>query len=233
MPVETTRLVLWDLDHTLLETRGVGTDLFRLAFQQATGHELAHHIEVTGRTEPAIFAEAVAAHGLTLTDELMARYCMLLADAYRTHAVVLAERGRALPGAAAAIDALARYGTVRQTVLTGNLRAVAAVKLEVCGLAGTLDLNIGAYGDDDPVRSNLVPIARRRAQDAAGISFTAPVVLIGDTVNDVEAARVGDARIVAVATGRYTRKELVAAGADAVLSDLADTSAVVTRVLAA
>lgn len=71
-------LVLWDIDHTLIETRGVGAELFREAFEQATGHKLEHPADVTGRTEPAIFQETVETHGIAYTDELLERYTYLL-----------------------------------------------------------------------------------------------------------------------------------------------------------
>ena len=69
---------------------------------------------------------------------------------------------RAMPGAAAAIEALASAGT-RQSVLTGNIRPLAELKLGLAGLGDHLDLDVGAYGDAHEVRAELVPVARRAA----------------------------------------------------------------------
>ncbi len=224
-------LVLWDVDHTLIETRGVGAELFREAFEQATGRRLEHPAEVTGRTEPDIFAETAELHSIPFTSELLDRYATALAAAYQARAAELAARGRAVPGAAEAIGALANAGGVIQSVLTGNLRAVAEVKLQAFRLADGLDLDAGAFGSDDPVRARLVRIAQRRAAGKYRARFDArTTVLIGDTPSDVDAARDGGARIIAVATGKSTVAELRSAGAGLVLPDLTDTVALVKAV---
>ncbi len=128
-----------------------------------------------------------------------------------------------------------RPGRVRQSVLTGNIRPVAEVKLSAVGLRDPLDLCIGAYGDDHEVRSELVQVARRRA---AAVHGTCPdefgglsTVLVGDTTLDIEAALAAGARAVGVATGSCAAADLYAAGAHAVLPDLTDTRAVLRALL--
>jgi hypothetical protein len=126
-------------------------------------------------------------------------------------------------------------GRVRQSVLTGNVRPLAEVKLAALGLRNGLDLCIGAYGDDHEERTELVHVARRRAAAVHGrlpadFDGTATVV-VGDTPLDVEAALDAGARAVGVATGRYAAADLVAAGADAVLPDLTDTRLVMETLL--
>lgn len=230
--MEARRLVLWDVDHTLMETGGMGAELFRDAFEQATGRELEHAAEVTGRTEPAIFRETLQLHAIPYSEELFARYAGLLAAGYRARAAEMAARGRALPGAAEAIAALDGAGPVVQSVLTGNLRGVAETKLQAFGLDAGLDLDVGAYGSDDLVRPRLVPIARRRAGEKYGALFDSrATILIGDTPGDVEAARGGGARVIAVASGRNTSAELREAGATVVLSSLKGAEALVAAVL--
>ena len=164
-------LVLWDVDHTLMETGGVGFELFRTAFERATGRELEHPAEVTGRTEPAIFRETVELQRMPYSPALFDRYAALLAAGYVAGADEMARRGRALPGAAEAIAALASTDGVVQSVLTGNLRPVAETKLQTFGLDRGLDLGVGAYGTDDDVRANLVPVARRRAAEKYQTDF--------------------------------------------------------------
>ncbi len=120
-----------------------------------------------------------------------------------------------------------------QSLLTGNIRPLAEVKLGALGLTRHLDLEVGAYGDLHEVRSELVGPARRRAAAAYGADFGGrATVLVGDTPLDVEAAVVAGARAVGVATGGFGVAELASAGADAVLPDLTDTSRVVAAVLA-
>jgi phosphoglycolate phosphatase-like HAD superfamily hydrolase len=223
--------VLWDVDHTLIETRGVGTQLYRQAFEAVTGRPVEHNVEVTGRTEQAIFAEALRQHGIPGSDELAKRYRAELARQYEAHAVELRRRGRALPGAAEALAGLARMPRVVQTVLTGNLRAVAIIKLRVFGLDQDIDFEVGAFGEDDPQRVKLVAIAQGRAQAKYGAEFTREnTVIVGDTVNDVLAAHEGGAKIVAVASGRDSQEALRDAGAEIVLASLAEPSAMLQSV---
>src|SRR5207253_5591871 len=137
---------------------------------------------------------------------------------------------RPLPGAAAAVAALAA-ARIRQSLLTGNVRPLAALKLRRAGLGPGLDLDAGAYGDAHEVRAELVTVARRAARQAYGRAFPgAATVLVGDTPLDVEAATATGARAVAVATGSYPAAALAAAGAHTVLPDLTDTGAVLAAV---
>jgi phosphoglycolate phosphatase-like HAD superfamily hydrolase len=221
-------LVLWDVDHTLIETRGLGTQLYRRAFERVTGVPVCHDVDVTGRTEQAIFAEALRRHGIAWDGGLNDQYAVELASQYQQHRDELRKRGRRLPGASEAVARVANEPHVVQSVLTGNVREVALVKLEVFDLDTHLDLNIGAYGDDASERAELVPVARRRAYAKYGRTFgRTNTVLIGDTVGDVTAARRGGARIIAIASGRDNEAALRSAGAEVVLPSLRDSDAVV------
>ena len=123
-------------------------------------------------------------------------------------------------------------GDVVQALLTGNIRALAEVKLAALGLSSHLDFDVGAYGDVHEVRSELVGPARRKAALAYGADFGGEAtVLVGDTPLDIEAALVTGARAVGVATGHFSVAELNAAGAHAVLPDLTDTGQVLAAVL--
>jgi phosphoglycolate phosphatase-like HAD superfamily hydrolase len=185
-----------------------------------------------GRTDPDIFAETVAVHGLAPTEDGFARFTAALIAAYAGGLDLLRRQGRALPGAAAALAALAAEPEVVQSVLTGNVREVAAVKLAAFDLDRHLDLDAGAYGSDDARRGRLVAIARGRAAARHGPALAAAsTILVGDTPHDVRAAREAGAAVVAVATGRSDQAELRAAGADVVLPDLSDTGRVVRLLL--
>jgi phosphoglycolate phosphatase len=225
-------LVLWDVDHTLMETGGVGAELFRAAFEEATGSPVEHAVTVTGRTEPAIFRETAERQSIPWSPELFDRYAALLVRGYRERAAEMARRGRALPGAAEAVAALGRVSTAVQSVLTGNLRPVAQTKLETFGLDAGLDLDVGAYGSDDTERARLVGIAQQRAGGKYQTCFDAQAtVLVGDTPADVQAGHDGGARVVAVASGKNTPDELSQAGAEVVLPDLQDSDRLMRAVL--
>jgi phosphoglycolate phosphatase len=229
---QATLLVLWDIDHTLIETAGVGSELYAAAFEAVTGRSMEYPADPTGRTEPAIFAETLERHGIEATDELHAGYAVELARQYEQHGERLRTRGRALPGAQDALMALAEQPGVVQTVLSGNLRAVAITKLSAYGLDGYLDFDAGAFGEDAAKRPELVAVAQARAGAKYGTSFGPDnTVIVGDTVADVVAAREGGAAIVGVATGRDSAEELRNSGAQAVLSDLADTSGTVAAIV--
>jgi phosphoglycolate phosphatase len=229
MPLIVTTLVLWDIDHTLIETRGVGGEIYAEAFRTVTGHPLDKMPALSGRTEPVIFREALKQQGIADTGDLYSRFAEEQARGYAAHADELRRRGRALPGAAEALRALAEYPGVIQSVLTGNTRPAAEIKLQTFDLDRYLDLDMGAYGTDDDDRPNLVKIARQRAEQAHGVRLdAATTVLIGDTPNDVAAARDGGARIIAIATGSDSAEELASAGADTVFKDLTQTDDLLT-----
>ena len=135
------------------------------------------------------------------------------------------------PGRDGAGDSAADVRVV-QSVLTGNVRRMAEIKLSAVGLDANLDLETGAYGDSHEIRSELVHLARGNAARKYGRGFAGTAtVLVGDTPLDVAAARVTGARAVAVATGGTSAEKLAESGADVVLPDLTDTSAVLRAIL--
>jgi phosphoglycolate phosphatase len=215
-------LVLWDVDHTLIETRGVGFAIYQRAFPAATGRPLTELAKVSGRTELDIMRETLRINGVEPTDEAVDRLAAALIQGYEDARAELGGQGRALPGARETLAELANSKMLFQTVLTGNLREVARIKLEVFGLDGFLDLEAGAYGDDHQERVELVAIAQQRASERTGTEFgSANTVLIGDTPNDVAAGLAAGVRVVGVATGKTDLEELRAAGATWVVDEVA------------
>lgn len=251
-------LVLWDVDGTLLNAGGVGTDLYNVVFLQLFGRSLEAFAPMAGRTDRAIILQTLELAGVPEPRRYVDPFIAGLTAHAPSVREKVAVRGRAMPGAAAALAALAvvspldaaadsgesagpagpagpRPARVHQSVLTGNIRPVAEVKLSAVGLRDPLDLCIGAYGDDHEVRAELVGVARRRAAavhgTAAGDFDGMSTVLIGDTPLDIEAALAAGARAVGVATGPSKAAELLAAGAHAVLPDLTDTRQVLRALL--
>jgi phosphoglycolate phosphatase len=225
------RLVLWDIDLTLVRAGEGGRAIYAAAFERATGRPLVTHADAAGRLDPDIFRDTLSAHGMRPQEHSFDRFAEALAAAYAAQSFRLLEHGRALPGAAEALAALSVVPGVIQTVLTGNIRAVAIAKLAAFGLDGYIDFGIGAYGADDPVRANLVKISQRRASERYHLPFDRlNTVLIGDTPHDVIAGREGGALVIAVASGRYSRSELLQAGADVAVPGLTDLAVLLRAV---
>ncbi len=215
------RLVLWDVDHTLIDTGGLGGEIFQAAFEQVTGQAMVHASEGAGRTEPEAFRAALEVNNIPERDGYFTKFAEIQAQAYEDRAQELRQRGRPLPGVREVLAHLAELSGIVQSVLTGNPRASAEAKLHTFGLDTYLDFDAGAYGDDEPIRAHLVPIARQRAGQRYGVSFDATTtVLIGDTPKDVAAGREGGALVIGVATGLASTVELATAGADASFADL-------------
>lgn len=226
------RLVLWDIDGTLVDSARLGLDAFLEAFEQVVGHPPAQLVPFAGRTDLEIAHDMLDSSGVADGEVLLDRFEEHLVAAMAARLDQLEERGRALPGTHAALERLQHEPDVIQSLLTGNVERNAMLKLKPFGLAQYVEFGCGAYGSDHRVRGELVAIARARAEQAHGAPIApADVVLIGDTPLDVAAAREGGARAVGVATGPYDEAALAESGADAVLPDLSDTERVVEAVL--
>ena len=225
------RLVLWDVDGTLVRAGKVAGEIFSLAIEHAVGrHPGEHGISMSGKTDPQIALEILAGMGVE-ADECH-RHLPVVVDRLQSElsgaVELIRARGRVLPGVAEILAVLADDDGVAQSVLTGNTAVNAATKLAALGLDRWLDLEIGAYGSDDPDRRALVPVALRRAAERRGWTLSpAEVWVVGDTPRDLECARAGGARCALVATGHTPEEELYGRGADAVFDDLSDVEAVV------
>ena len=231
------RLVLWNIDLTLLDVGRVSRDAYAEAFRRVTGRPLAALPQLAGRSDSEIFFESLYLNDIppgpdeAADAELLARYCWELETAFALRQDGLVQQGRLLPGARAAVTAAASLPGVVQTVLTGTIRPNAAAKLRAFGLDRLFDLEIGGYGSDAYPRGSLLLMVRGQAGDKYGTTVAADsTVYVADTVRDVEAAQLGGARSIAVATGRCTVAELRDAHADLVLPDLSDTEQVVSAI---
>jgi phosphoglycolate phosphatase len=233
--------VLWDVDYTLLDAGGTGRELYQIAFGEMFGRDMPQPGSMAGRTDRAIAVEVLTLAGVPEPRRQVDAFHALMAARAPGLAGLARERVRALPGAEQAVAALADgrpgsgaggRGQTVQSLLTGNMRALAEVKLGALELAGHIDLDAGAYGDAHEVRAELVPVARRNAELAYGGDFGGQAtVLVGDTPFDIGAALATGARAVGVATGGFSVAELAASGAHAVLPDLADTGRVLAAIL--
>ncbi|MFC4000723.1 HAD family hydrolase [Prauserella oleivorans] len=226
------RLVLWDIDLTLVDLRGLGGDWYTKALASVAGVSLERMPSFPGRTELAITTELLSAHGIEPTEDLVRAVWQELVALSTETLPSLHDYGHALPGASAALAALAARTGVVQSLVTGNLPEIARHKLSAFDLHGHVDFTIGGYGSLSAHRPDLVAHAVELATSKHGMAFAPEdVVVIGDTPHDVEAALHHGAVAIGVATGRHGADVLHAAGAHIVFHDLSDTEAVLRAIL--
>jgi phosphoglycolate phosphatase-like HAD superfamily hydrolase len=229
------RLVLWDIDRTLIFAGGVDKGVWIEVCSDLLGRPVTELAGTSGRTDPQILLDALLRAGVEETEAWLLLPKALHMEVGRLAAKQeeLRAKGHMLPGADAALAALASTPGVVQSVLTGNVKQNAILKLATFGLDRYIDFEVGAYGSDDGNRPVLVRLAKQRASTLLNLDVDeSSTVIVGDSLRDVEAGQVGGARVVAVATGRTDADVLREAGAETVLSDLADTEAVLAAVLA-
>jgi phosphoglycolate phosphatase-like HAD superfamily hydrolase len=231
------RLVLWNIGLTLVDAARVDRAAYAEAFRATTGRPLVQLPQMAGRTDSETFFEALAVNatgpqpGDPAGEELLGRFAAQLAAAYRARRDLITKQGRLMPGARDAVVQVWRLPGLVQTVLTGAIRPNAFEVLRAFDLDRYLDTEIGGYGSEVYPKGALLLNARGRAAEKYRADFTERTTLyIADSTRDVEAALIGGARSIGVASGRSAAGELRDAGADAVLDDLADTEAVLAAV---
>jgi phosphoglycolate phosphatase len=226
------RLVLWDVDGTLIHTRGMGAAAFDRALEQVVGMAPASRLILSGKTDPQIALEYLEAMAIEDAHGQLPAVVAALEAHLASVASVLAENGAPHPGVPELLARLSGEEGVHQTLLTGNTMANALVKVSAFDLQDWLDVEIGAYGSDNADRTMLVPIAWDRARRLRGIDAGASDTwVVGDTANDLACARAAGARCLLVATGGSTFEVLQALEPDEVLPDLSRTDEVLKILL--
>ena len=225
------KLILWDIDGTLLYSGGVAGEAMRASMERVYGSastETRH--SYAGKTDRQIILETFAERSHDELFNTLDHFTATYVEELLVRRDAFLSRCRVLEGATAALERL-KTADVIQSVLTGNLQPIAKIKLDLMGLTRFLDLDIGAYGSDHHCRNELAPIAAARAAKRYGRAFVrADVVVIGDTPHDIDCGRAAGARTIAVATGPFSADALRAYGADIVLENLADTDRVVESI---
>lgn len=218
--------MLWDIDRTLLYVGDIDRQVYRETFAEIVGRP-AERLPArgTGVTMPLAIRSLLLDNGVSEREvpSLLPRMVELLPQRLATHSDDLREQGVLLPGAVAALKAVHAEPGYIPTVVTGNLKPNALLKLEAFELTGFLDTEIGGYSSDDDHRPALVGVAQQRAQARYEMSFTrSNTVIIGDSLEDVRTGREGGAPVIGVASGKTSADELQSAGADVVLESLED-----------
>jgi phosphoglycolate phosphatase-like HAD superfamily hydrolase len=231
--------VLWNIDLTLLDVTRVTRAAYAEAFAAVTGRPLVQLPQMVGRTEPEIFFDALGRNGVSLradgeSEQLLVPFGAEFANSLAARKGLLITEGTLMPGAAEALKAVAALDGVVQSVLTGSSRPNAALKLRAFGLDRYLDLAVGGFAGSEPYpKGALLRAIRLRAEEKYKASFAEQATIyVADSPRDVEAAKMGGATSVAVASGRASTAELRDAGPDLVLPDLTSLAPLVTLITA-
>ena len=229
-----TKLVLFDIDGTILLTAGAGRRAIVTAIAEEVGDSAAmSRVRFDGKTDPQIVAELLSAAGHhdapspDRVESICRRYVELLAmELDRPTA-----QTSLMPGIAGLLDRLEGKQGVLLGLLTGNVAKGADLKLRSAGIDPER-FRVGAFGSDAANRPELPPIAAKRAARYFGrVPTGQEVVIIGDTPADIACGGCIDARAVAVATGGYSVADLKACGPHAVFEDMSDTESVLASIL--
>jgi phosphoglycolate phosphatase len=224
------RLVLWDVDGTLLKTPGLGVAALNRALQRVVGGSPAEMIPFAGMLDPNIVLACLKELDADPEVHLDAVLAALIEE-LESARVDIAEKAWVLPGVCEVLAALAKREDVVQTLLTGNLRPNAVLKVSVLGLDPWLDFEVGAYGEDGRERHELLPVALERVSHQRGRTYSLDEVwVIGDSEHDLSCARTSGARCLLVGTG-WGMPEGTVEQADAYMDNLSDTAAVLDVIM--
>ena len=224
------RLLLFDIDGTLITSGGAGEGALKDAMRERFGvDEDLVGITLAGATDASIARLLLEKHHLPVTAENST--ALLEAYLHRLPGRMPHHPGRLLPGIVELLDRLKPHDEFVLALLTGNLRRGAEIKLTHYGVWDYFEF--GAFADDHHDRNELGHFARARALDHHGAEFPArSIYVIGDTPRDIECGRAIGAKTVAIATGNYSAAALEEHRPDFVFADLSDTEAVISALLA-
>ncbi len=233
------KLILFDIDGTLIRTGGAGVRAMTRAFSETCGiADALHRVEVAGRTDRLIMTDALALSGRPLDDALLQEFRELYCTYLREELLAIAQyeytdagvKG-ALPGVRTLLDELEQRDDIDLALLTGNFRVSAEIKLAHYDLWRYFPW--GAFADDALQRPDLLPVALTRYHSHTARAIDpADVIIVGDTPHDVECAKVGGAKVVAVATGTFSAQALAEHEPDVVFEDLSDRHAFMSAISA-
>ena len=235
MSGRTSRVILFDIDGTLLTTAGAAREAFSRALSEAAGRPIhPDGYSFSGRTDPQIARDILAGNGVS-----GALLEAAIPESIRLYLHYFAEqsgagKARLLPGVPELLDALAERPDVRTALLTGNVEAGARLKLGLFDITRHFDFSISCFGSDDSDRYRLPALALERARRALDPAMEgSQLVVVGDSEHDVLCGRSIRARAVAVCTGWTSVTVLRALRPHALLDDLSDTGRALAALLPA
>src|SRR5437667_6028644 len=219
------RLLLFDIDGTLIHSGGAGVEALKRAFKERFEIEDdLRDIEIAGMTDSGIVASILKKHKIPATAENVAAFL----DSY-VHFLskeLPRRKGNLLPGVLELLEKLKSRKHVVLGLLTGNVSRGAQLKLEHYGVWHFFEF--GAFADDHHDRNELGPFARSRAKERHGREFSASEIdVIGDTPRDIACGKAFGARTIAVATGTWSREQLAKYQPDFLIDDLSNVDAII------
>src|SRR3954454_1923435 len=220
------RLLLWDIDGTLISTGRAGErGMVRIVKERFGVDDDLHDIEIAGRTDVAIAHQILRKYNVALTPENISDFL----DEYllKLEEMLPQIQGRVLPGVAELLVRLHNNPARVLALLTGNLQRGAELKLRHYGLWDYFEF--GAFADDHHDRNELGAFARARAKEKYGRELAVTQIdVIGDTGHDIGCGKIFGARTVAVATGSWSREQLAQHSPDFLFDDLSNVDAVMS-----
>lgn len=223
------KLLLFDVDGTLLQVNGGVHTAVAHAVSTITGHSVSTDgVTFSGRTDPAIFRDVLDASGVAnpeaVLDDVIQSYVQ------HAHQTVGTDEVECLPGVHELLGFLAQHENVHLGLVTGNVEPMAKHKLRSVDLASHFPF--GAFGSDHANRDRLPKMAMRRAATQTGRSFDPEhTVVIGDTQRDIDCARAAGAHAAAVCTGGSPRADLYSHVPDLLFDSFRNPSKVAEKLL--
>jgi phosphoglycolate phosphatase len=219
------RLLLFDIDGTLIHSAGAGVNSLQLVLEERFGiRDDLHDIEIAGMTDSGIVMNILKKHKIPETNENVAAFL----DSY-VHFLSLElprRSGNLLPGVLELLQTLKTRPHLVLALLTGNVSRGAKLKLEHYDVWHFFEF--GAFADDHHDRNELGPFARARAREKHGLEFdVAQIDVIGDTPRDIACGKAFGARTIAIATGSWRREQLSAHEPDFLFDDLSNVDEVI------
>ncbi len=227
------KVVLFDIDGTILRSGGVGRIAMERALHHVFGTTGTAEYHYDGKTDRQIVREQMQLEGLS-NEEIDAQMDPLLTTYLGGLEAELSSGDNEVyvfPGVRDLLDRLELEENVMLGLLTGNIADGARAKLSAAGI-DISRFKVSAFGSDHEERPQLPAVAQRRASDLLGTDVAGNrIVVIGDTPADIRCGESIGARAIGVATGRYSVAELEEHGAYAVFENLADTEEVMKRIM--
>ena len=226
------KLLLFDIDGTLLKSNGAGRRAMNKGLSGMLGKDQVNlqGIDFGGRTDPQIIRDILIANGLAAQEAEHA-----LADALHAYVDAYTETFQneyvtALDGAVELVKRLAEHDHIQLALLTGNVQTTAYIKVGAIGLEGFFPF--GAFGSDYEDRAQLPGVAVERAMAHNGNSYSEKnIIIIGDTKHDILCGRHLNVFSIAVSTGHYNSDDLSQYNPDVLLDDLSETDKIVELIV--
>ncbi|MEO7723653.1 MAG: HAD family hydrolase [Chthoniobacterales bacterium] len=221
------RLLLFDIDGTLIDSGGAGIQSLKDVLQQQFGiSDDLRGVEIAGKTDSGIVHQILHKMRIPVEDETTKAFLELYLE-FLARELPLRD-GRVLPGVPELLQRLRERPQNVLALLTGNLKRGAKLKLSHYGIWDFFEF--GAFADDHHDRNELGPFAQRRAREKHAVDFAAAEIdVIGDTPHDIACGKAIGARTIAVATGTFSRAQLAEHQPDQILDDFAEVESIISN----